>query len=143
MTTTMKDTIRSLRKLKLGSPDEEPVIHLIGPWMTVTDLELMDVIHLPLCQIVSDLVTIREALSDVVDVMDDDQVQEAACRKIGKLNVYGDMIQDAGVAERAKITINWDGGRWLYITDPKLRMTESSVSYKTAKEAVFQMLKRT
>ena len=42
----------------------------------------------------------------------------------------------------APLTINWDGGKWLYITDPKLRMTEASSNYMAAKTAVFEMLGR-
>jgi hypothetical protein len=144
MTQAIKTAITSLKNLKLGAPfGEEPLISLIRPWMIITDLELLDAIHLNLNDLREQLSSIRDSLTDVIDIVDEDQLQEAACRKIKSINVYADMIPDRDVAERAKLTINWDGGKWLYITDPKLRMTESSTSYKEARKAVFGMLDRT
>lgn len=139
----IKTTIKSLKALKLG-PDvqQEPLINLIRPWMIITDLELIDAIHLDVESLQNQLSDIRDSLKDVIDIVDEDQLQEAACRKLKTVHIYGDMIQDEDIAERAKLTINWDGGKWVYITDPKLRMTESSNSYLEAKEAVCQMLGR-
>ena len=144
MSQTIKTTITGLKSLKLGTgAGKEPLINLIRPWMIITDLELMDAIHLNVEELQGQLSSIRDSLMDVIDIVDEDQLQEAACRKIKSMNVYADMIPDQDVAERAKLTINWDGSKWLYITDPKLRMTESSSSYKAARDAVFNMLQRT
>ena len=141
--TDIKTNILGIKNLlDEKKPEDVPLVDLLRVWMVITDLEIMDAMHLSVSELGEHLISIHEKLSGILDVVDEDQLQEAACRQIGKINIYGDFIQEGEVAERMKLTVSWDGGKWLYITDPKLRMTESCGNYKSAKNAIFEMLGR-
>lgn len=142
MEQSIKPIIQALTQIDLDNPESARLVDLFQPWLIITDLELKDVIHLSAGDLGANLRDIRDSLSGLTDVIDDDQLQEAACRKIKRIDIYGEYIEDATVAERQKVTLNWDGAKWMYVCDPKLRQQESCASYKGAKAAVFEMLGR-
>jgi hypothetical protein len=129
---SIKEAVGSLVSLR----EDLPLIDLMRPWLVITGLEFTDAVHLTCSELVAGLEKVRDRLGDSIDLLDEDQLQEAACRCIKKVTVYGDPMIDGDFAVRSGRTIEWDGSRWIYVSDPKLRLTESSQHYAAALEAV-------
>lgn len=135
---TMKDAIREIKTL--AEDTNVPIIDVLRPWMVLTGLTFKDALHLTHHDAIEGLMRVYAKLAEVLDVLDDDQIQEAACRCLKNITVYGEMITDGEVALRHGQTISWDGSTWHYTTDPKLRQRGSSKSYAEALNAVREML---
>lgn len=135
--TPLKDTIAGLRWLSENI--NVPLIQLLRPWMVITGLEFQDGVHLTADQLVNSLLRVYGKLGDSLDLLDEDQLQEAACRCLKKITVYGEMI-DSSVAAQQKQDVEWDGSTWVFIADPKMRLRETSKSYVQALGAVKERL---
>jgi hypothetical protein len=130
----IKDAIASIRDLREDA--NIPLIDLMRPWMTITGLGFQDAVHLTHQDLVAGLVRVHARLGDSLDIFDEDQLQEAACRCLKRVTVYGEMITDGELAVRHGQNIEWDGSTWVFISDPKLRMRETTMSYREALKAV-------
>lgn len=131
---TTREAIAGLRHLHENV--NVPIIELLRPWMIITGLDFKDAIHLTADDLVKQLLRVHAKLGDSLDLLDEDQLQEAACRCLKKITVYADPVDDGEVAVRHGQDVDWDGTSWVYITDPKLRMRESSKHYSEAIAAV-------
>lgn len=140
MAHTLKDTINEIATLR-DNPDAT-IMDALRPWMVITGLSFKDALHLSYPQVTEGLFAVYNKLEDVIDVLDDDQIQEAACRSLKKITVVGDTITDGDVAVRSGKDISWDGTTWAWISDPKLRQRNTSKSYREALSAVLEELGR-
>ena len=136
--TDIKNTIAGLRHLHENI--NLPLIDLLRPWMVITGLEFKDGVHLTADSLVEKLLRVHAKLGDSLDLLDDDQLQEAACRCFKKITVYGELIEEGDIVLKHGQDIEWDGSTWIFISDPKLRMRETSKLYLNALEAVKQRL---
>lgn len=136
MPQNLRDTVRQIGQLN----DAKPLIDFLRCWMDITDLDFKDAIHLSYPDLLDALRRVSTKLSDSVDLFDEDQLQEAACRCLKSITVYGDMITDRDVAVRQSQRIEWDGTAWHYMGDPTLRKRAEASSYRDALEAVKQSL---
>jgi hypothetical protein len=125
-----------------GSAEKTPLIKLLRPWLVITGLDFKDAVHLTSDALWSAYQSINTKLGEVIDVLDDDQLREAACRCLGSVTVYGEMIQEGDVAVHHGITISWTGNRWAYVTDSKLRLRETSSSFVEGLAAINEALTR-
>jgi len=135
---TMKDAIREIKTL--SEDTNVPIIDVLRPWMVITGLTFKDALHLTHHDAIEGLMRVYAKLAEVLDVLDDDQVQEAACRCLKRITVYGEMITDGTVAVRHGQNVEWDGASWLYTADPKLRQRGSTKSYREALAAVREIV---
>lgn len=138
--TELKQAIAGLGQMLEGTAATTPLIKLLRPWLVITGLEFKDAVHLTSDTLWTAYGAISSKLGEVLDVLDDDQLREAACRCLGNVTVYGDLIEEGDVALHHGITISWSGTQWAYVTDPKLRLRETSSSFVNALAAVNQML---
>lgn len=127
---TIKEAVREIQYLDGGC--NHPLIRVMRPWMVITGLSLEDAIHLNYDETVRNLVLVHRKLGELLDILDEDQLQETACRCLKEIVVYGELVTDGDTAIRQRQVIAWDGDTWQYITDPKLRQRGSSKSYVTA-----------
>jgi hypothetical protein len=134
----IKNSIASIRDLHENT--NIPLINLMRPWMAITGLSFKDALHLTHLDLVEGLVRVHARLGDSLDIFDEDQLQEAACRCLKKITVYGEMITDGEFAVHRGQDIEWGGSSWVFISDPKLRMRETSMSYREALKAVQERL---
>jgi hypothetical protein len=134
----LKDTIAGLRHLHENI--NVPLIELLRPWMIITGLDFKDGVHLTADELVQKLLRVYVKLGDSLDLLDEDQLREAACRCFKKVTVYGELVEDAGIVLKHGQDIEWDGNTWIFISDPKLRMRETTKVYAHALEAVKQRL---
>lgn len=135
---SIKDAIASTRDLR--ERGRLPLLDVLRPWMAITGLGFKDALHLTHDDLVEGLVRVHARLGDSLDIFDEDQLQEAACRCLGSVTVYAEMITDGELAVRHGQNIEWDGGKWVYISDPKMRMRETASSYREALRAVREQL---
>jgi hypothetical protein len=135
---TLKAAILEIAKLQENA--NVPIIDVLRPWMAITGLTFKDALHLTHQDAVEGLLRVHAKLAEVLDVLDEDQIQEAACRCLKDVTVYGEMITDGEVAVRQGQNISWDGSSWNYVVDPKMRQRGSSKSYATALGAVRELL---
>jgi len=135
---TIKEAILEIKHLM--EDVEVPIIDVLRPWMTITGLNFKDALHLTHQSALEGLRAVYQKLGEVLDVLDEDQLQEAACRCLKNITVYGEMIEDGDVAVRHGQTLSWDGSSWNYVTDPKLRQRGSSKSYREALKDIREML---
>lgn len=133
-TITAKDAIARLGDLTAHT--HLPLIQLLQPWMVITGLEFKDAVHLTHFSLLQKLVHVHSKLGDSLDILDEDQLREAACRCFKRITVYGDFIGDGDIVLRHGQDIDWDGSTWNFISDPKLRMRETSKLYVDALAAV-------
>lgn len=126
-----------LRNDGLGGLTFAEMMHL---WISITDLELKDVIHLTPAQTQRELTLVHEKLRDVVDILDGDQLQEAACRLIKNVKVHRDPLGDIDFSVESGVDLNWDGNRWRFVSDPKLRLQEGAATYREALGKIQDML---
>ena len=75
---SIKEAINSLEAL-LDSAKVK-LIDVLRPWMVITNLEFEDAVHLNYEVAVKGLWNVHNKLKEMTDVLDDDQLQEAACR---------------------------------------------------------------
>lgn len=134
MSYTVQQAISSIKHLQENT--NVPLIDLLRPWMVITGLDFKDAIHLTHMQLTNGLCRIYNRLGDSLDIFDGDQLQEAACRCLQTVTVYGEPLQEEDTAVAVGQTIQWDGSRWIFISDPKMRLRESAPSYKEALEQV-------
>lgn len=130
---SIKDAIASIPSLK---EDTSPMIDFMRAWMIITGLDFKDVVHLSHKELVQGLGRVSSKLSDSVDIFDDDQLQEAACRCLGKITVYGDPVGEGDIVLSHGQDVSWDGSTWNYVSDPKMRLRETSKHYLNAIAAV-------
>jgi len=135
---SIKNTIAGLRHLHENV--NVPLIDLLRPWMVITNLDFKDGVHLTADDLVQKLLRVHAKLGDSLDLLDEDQLQEAACRCLKKITVYGELIEDGEIILKHGQDIEWDGSTWIFICDPKLRLRETSKLYLNALEAVKQRL---
>jgi len=136
--TTLKDAILEIRKLE--DDTNVPIIDILRPWMAITGLTFKDALHLTPADAINGLIAVHKKLGEVLDVLDEDQLQEAACRCLKTVTVYGELITDGDVAVRHGQNIQWDGNTWVFITDPKMRQRGSSKSYSEALKIVREFI---
>lgn len=134
----IRHAIESIGRLQQAT--NPPLIEVLRPWMVITGLTFKDALHVSYADLQGGLDAIHEKLNGVLDVLDEDQLQEAACRCLKTVTVYGEMMKDGDVAVRHGQNIEWDGNAWNYVTDPKLRQRGSSKSYAQAMTAVREMV---
>ena len=138
MSQTVKESIASLKNL---DPDTNaPLIDVLRPWMVITGLGFKDALHLVHKDLVEGLMRVFKKLGDSLDIFDEDQLQEAACRCLGRVTVYGEMIIDGDTGIRHGPNIEWDGSTWNYITDAKMRQRGTSKSYPEALKTVREIV---
>jgi len=135
---SIKDTIASLKHLHENV--NVPLIDLMRPWMVITGLDFKDAVHLTADGLVQALLRVHGKLGDSLDLLDEDQLQEAACRCIKKVTVYGDLVDGGDGARSHGQDLSWDGSTWNFVVDPKLRMRETSKRYLEALAAVKERL---
>lgn len=117
------------------------LIDMMRPWLVITGLDFKDVVHLTVEDLWTALGRIHDKLGGIIDVLDGDQLREAACRVIGSVTVHSDEpVAEDGVVIHSGLTVSWDGGAWQYVTDPKMRLRESAGTYAEALAAVRRML---
>lgn len=130
--------------LKEGQAGEVPLAKLLRPWLAITDLELEDALALSATELWEQLSKVDKGLSGYLAVMgstpDPSQLQEAACRLMGGFTIAGSNVVEGDIEITQKMSIVFEGGAWIYVTDPKLRIRESAADFKTALKAVRQML---
>lgn len=136
--TTLKQAIIEISKLQEDS--NVPIIDILRPWMAITGLTFKDALHLTHYDAIQGLMRVYAKLGEVLDVLDEDQIQEAACRCLKTVTVYGEMITDGTVAVRHGQNISWDGNNWLYTSDPKMRQRGQTKSYPEALAAVRELM---
>lgn len=137
MPQNIKHTIMSIPHLK---GDDSPLIDYLRIWMEITDLDFKDVIHLTPGELTAGLGRVTTKLHESVDIFDEDQLREAACRCLKSISVYGEMITDGDVAVHQQQRIEWDGSKWNFLGDPKLRQPDTSTSYREALRRVQESL---
>ena len=131
---TLKQAIVEIGNLRENT--NVPIIDILRPWMAITGLTFKDALHLTHRDALDGLMRVYGKLGDVIDVLDEDQIQEAACRCLKTVTVYGEMITDGTVAVRHGQNIAWDGTTWHYTADPKMRQRGSTKVYAEALAAV-------
>ena len=145
MTQSIKQTIREISALFTGqasvnrdpSATTTPLIDLMRPWLVITGLDFKDVVHLSSGEMWSALERVHAKVGGILDVLDDDQLRETACRMIGSVTLHEeDPVVEDGVVLHGGTTISWDGSAWQYVSDPKLRMRDSTKTYAEALSAV-------
>lgn len=134
----IRHAIQSIARLQQAT--NPPLIEVLRPWMVITGLTFKDALHVSYEDLQRGLDAVHEKLSGVLDVLDEDQLQEAACRSLKTVTVYGEMMTDGDVAVRHGQNIDWDGSSWNYVTDPKLRQRGASKSYAEALAAVREIV---
>ncbi len=133
---TIKEAIQEIGSLT----DDKPIIDILRPWMAITGLTFKDALHLSHGEAIEGLKAVHNKLGEVLDVLDEDQLQEAACRCLKDITVYGEMMSHGDVTVRHGQNLNWDGTAWIYISDPKLRQRDSSKSYAEALKIVREIV---
>jgi hypothetical protein len=136
--TNIKDAIAGLRDIPEDS--KVPLIDLMRPWMAITGLEFKDVVHLTAQDLGTKLRAIHTKFGDSLDLFDEDQLREAACRCMQKVTVYGELIKDGDVAVRQSQDMIWDGTTWTFVVDPRMRLRQTSKSYVESLAAVKEQL---
>lgn len=131
---TLKQAIQEIGDLREDT--NVPIIDVLRPWMAITGLTFKDALHLTHHDTIKGLMRVHSKLAEVLDVLDEDQLQEMACRCLKTITVYGEMITDGTVAVRHGQNIAWDGATWHYTTDPKMRQRGSTKVYAEALAAV-------
>jgi hypothetical protein len=135
---SIKDAIAGLRHLPENV--NVPIIDLMRPWMTLTGLEFKDAVHMTADDLVKKLLAVHAKLGDSLDLLDEDQLQEAACRCLKKITVYGDLVGEGDIVLSHGQDVSWDGSTWNFVVDPKLRMRQTSKHYLEAITAVKELL---
>jgi hypothetical protein len=138
MPQTIKEAIASIKDLE--EKTNAPLIDVLRPWMTITGLGFKDALHLVHQDLIKGLMRVHDKLGESLDIFDEDQLQEAACRCLGRVTVYGEMITDGDIAIRHGQNIEWDGATWVYIADAKMRQRGTSKSYPVALAAVREIV---
>jgi hypothetical protein len=141
---TLQQTIYSISLSQVPKGELETSLYsLIRPWLVITDLELKDVLRISVQRIWEDLQNVQKGLSSFLSVMGDtvtdEDLREAACRLIGRIEISGD-IADTDIGMPQNISIIFENGVWTYYTDPKLRLKTTKVKYKTALAEVRELL---
>lgn len=134
---SIKEAIQGIADLKEDT--NIPMINIMRPWMIITDLSFKDAIHLTHRDMIAGLVRVHNKLGEVLDVLDEDQLRESACRCLKEVVVYGDEITDGEIAVRHSQRLSWDGSNWNYTADPKLRQRATSKSYIEALATVREL----
>lgn len=138
------DDIQRLSEKYANDPFEIPLSDLLRPWLAITDLGIKDALGLSAKEIWAHLDSVLGGLSGYLAVMgsmpNPTELQEAACRLMGSFTIAGTNIIDGDLTLQQKMTLVFEGGVWVYITDPKLRMRETSVSFREALAKVRKML---
>lgn len=143
---TLQQTIYSISLSQVPKGELETSLYsLIRPWLVITDLELKDVLRISVQRIWEDLQNVQKGLSSFLSVMGDtvteEDLREAACRLIGRIEISADVgIGDTDIGMSQSITIAFENGVWTYYTDPKLRLKTSRARYKTAVSEVRELL---
>ena len=138
MSQTTKEAIASLKNLDLDT--RVPLIDMLRPWMLITGLGFKDALHLVHHDLVEGLMRVYQKLGESIDIFDNDQLQEAACRCLGRVTIFGEMITDGETAIRHGQNIEWDGSTWNYIADAKMRQRGTTKSYPEALKAVREIV---
>lgn len=129
---TIRTAIASLKDL---TPEATlPLIDVLRPWMLITGLDFKDAIHCTYQDLVTSLCLVYEKLGDSVDIFDEDALQEAACRCLKKITLFGEPMKEGFVQVTPSIDVVWDGNSWIFITDPKMRSQGMASRYKEALE---------
>ena len=138
--TDIKEAILSIANLGEGSS----IRVIMRPWMIITGLSCRDAVNMAMPQMLKGLKQAHEKLADSVDIFDEDQLQEAACRCLGEVTMYGDTLdeEDEYFAQEASFKMQWQGGSWHFCVDPRSRQRESSKSYHEALAAGREYLDR-
>lgn len=135
---SIKETVQDLPRLLDKDPETIALIHTIRPWMFITGLEFHHVILLPVKRLIGDLRKVSATIGAVVDVFDETQAQEAACRAIAKIDIITEVVIEGVVSQRVQ-PLEWDGKTWHYFSDPVLHLKESAQSYVQARDAILRM----
>lgn len=141
---TFQQALSSIEDLPKKKAPEVPLHDLIRPWLAITDLGIREALQLSAEQIHQNLCAVHEGLASYLKVMgtspDPDELQEAACRLIGQMDVLGEGFNDGDITMQHKMTIKFEGGAWVYIADSKLRLRQSKEFFQEALSEVRSML---
>jgi hypothetical protein len=132
----MPTTIRDLIQHLYSNDEEIRLLDYFQVWMEVTGLEFKDVLHLKPSSLQEGTARIAKRLGNSLDLFDNDQLQEAACRCLENIVVIGEPIVDNGVSVEKKDILSWDGNAWVCVIDPKMRIRENYPTFKQALAAV-------
>lgn len=134
----IKEAVLSIQNLTDGSP----LIRYLRPWLVITDLEFQDAVNVSFNHIKDGLRRVSEKLSGSVDIFDDDQLREAACRCLKEITLHGDIVEGPEGPYAASFKMEWKGDNWHYISDPRLRQKCASKSYGEVRKAGLEYLGR-
>lgn len=142
--TTLQQALTSIESLPKAKAAEVPLHDLIRPWLAITDLGIREALHITAEHLHRDLCAVHEGLASYLKVMgttpDPDELREAACRLIGQMEVLGDGFVDGDIEMRNKVPLKFEGGVWVYWSDPKLRMRQTKENFREALVEVREML---
>lgn len=130
MTTSMKQAIRSIEPL-LEKRSLATFLEVFRPWLTLTDLGILDVLHLPHGILRDKLELVHSELSKILDVLTEEQAQEAAARLLAPITVYAS-VTDLFDARPSGSSLVWDGANWLFVCDPRTRLRDTRATYREA-----------
>jgi hypothetical protein len=103
--------------------------------LAITDLNLEEGLKLSVQDLYSSLALVHHGLSSYMKIMghtNEEDLQEAACRLMGKFTLYhGD----------SKRSVQFTDGKWVYVSDPSLRLIESAPRFREAVENLRQLMK--
>jgi hypothetical protein len=138
------EDIQRLAKKHSESGEDIPLGDLLRPWLAITDLDIKDALEQSAADLWANLRAVHTGLSGYLAVMgsmpNPTELQEAACRLMASFSVAGTNIVDGDISLQQKMTIVFEGGVWVYITDPKLRMRETTTNFREALAKVREML---
>jgi len=142
--TTLQQALGSIESLPTKKAPDVPLHDLIRPWLAITDLGIREALHITAEHLHRDLCAVHNGLASYLKVMgttpDPDELQEAACRLIGQMEVLGDGFVDGDISMQSKVPLKFEGGTWVYWSDPKMRMRQTKATFREALVEVREML---
>lgn len=130
----MKQAVRSIGPM-LEKKSLATFLDVFRPWLTLTDLDIMDVLHVPHGLLSNKLERVHTELSRLLDVLTDEQAQEAAVRILAPITVHAS-VSDPFDQRPSGATLVWDGANWLFVCDPRTRQRDTRATYREALAAV-------
>jgi len=142
--TTLQQALTAIESLPTKKAMDIPLHDLIRPWLSITDLGIREALQVSAGQLFADLCAVHEGLASYLKVMgttpDSDELREAACRLIGQMDVLGEGFVDGDISMQHKMTLKFEGGVWVYVSDPRMRLRQSKEKFSEALAEVRQLL---
>lgn len=141
MTQDIRDLVRSLKKL-FDEPDKVRLRDVLHPWSVLGEVHGPGLLDYRWEDLVFLLKEVYSRLAPVLDVLDEDQTREAACRAIGKFVVFGPktLDEETQLEVGLRFLIAWENDAWVYYADPKTRIPSKCDTYVEARAEVAQLL---